>query len=158
MIKESSLKNECGKILLEDQNWRWVPGLSPGIAAHNDGTIRPRLGTITYRYHPQYGLYAPVSDEQGGAGVMMPVHLLVACAWLPRPDLTWFEIANYMHNLVIHRNGDVVDNSVGNLAWNPAPGGDDMPPLFYDRLMREADFAVAPVEVSPATSPVWRGE
>lgn len=116
-----------------ENGWRPVPGLTPHIHAHVEGIIRPEVGTVTLRYSPQYGLYAPVAAEQTAARVLMPVHLLVASAWLPRPDFVWFELLNHMHDLVTHFDGNVMNNRVENLAWSDRLGGHD----FYGWLMSQ---------------------
>lgn len=134
-----------------------MPGVTPGIAAHSEGVIRPTVGPVNLRYSPQYGLYAPVSVDQDSGQVLMPVHLLVASAWLSAPELSWFETTAYMHRLVIHKDGNLLNNAVGNLEWSDNPAGDGDPD-FYEWLMREARWARRPLFVSPATSPKWRGE
>jgi hypothetical protein len=131
---------EYGTIEIEPENgWRWVPGITPGIAAHSDGTVRPTFGPALLHYNPHFGLYVPVADESSAGHVLMPVHLLIASAWLPEPNLSWYELVQFMHTAVVHRDGDNINNQIGNLAWADCPGDGD--PAFYRWLMKEPSWA-----------------
>lgn len=130
--------------------WRSVPGIG-GFQAHRDGTVKASFGSTLLTYDSRFGYYTPL------AGTLAPVHLLVAASWLPYPNhLSAFEMSAYMHRLVIHKDGANYNNAVDNLAWADSPGEDA--PGFYEWLMRQADWAIAPQGVSPAMSPKWRGE
>lgn len=129
-------------IELTGENWKPVPGLSPTIAASADGILNPSFGP-GIRYHPRYGLYVPVADERVPSDVLMPVHLLVAAAWLSAPDhLSDFELRKFMHSLVVHKDGNKLNNRPENLAWSDCPG--EGSEAFYRWLMKAPPWTRTP--------------
>ena len=89
-----------------DEVWKKIPGIPQNYEVSNFGNVRKELIGSEYKelHKTKVAGYYVVSFE----GRQFGVHTLVAKAFLPNPD---------GKNIVIHKDGDKLNNRLDNLMW-----------------------------------------
>jgi len=109
-----------------NEEWRLVPGLAP-YEASSRGRIR-RAGRVLAGSYDADG-YRRISTSIGGIRKLVPVHTMVALAYLgPRPT---------PKHTVAHNDGTKLNNDESNLRWAL------MPEQYEDRVRHGTDTACA---------------